>query len=79
MAVVVLRKNEGITSALLRFHQQVIREGVIFDILKYRYWMTRQERRRLAKMQYRRIRKRRKRRARKKPPTKVPLKITPYK
>jgi len=74
MAVVILRKNENITTALLRFHQQVLREGIFQEIVKKRYYQSKSETKRLVKLQFLRIKKRRKRRAKKKPKTQVTLK-----
>ena len=74
MAVVILRKNENITNALLRFHQQVLREGVFQEIVKHRYFQSKSEVKRLLRLQYERLRRRRRSRSKKKPKTKVTLK-----
>lgn len=74
MAVVILRKGENITSALLRFHQQVLREGIFQEIVKHRYFQSAGEVKRLKKLQFKRLRRRRKSRAKKKPQTRVTLK-----
>ncbi len=74
MAVVILRKNENITSALLRFHQQVLREGIFQEIVRHRYYQSKSEAKRLLRLQYERLRRRRKARRKKKPKTKISLK-----
>lgn len=76
MAVVILRKNENITNALLRFHQQVLREGIFQEIIRHRYFQSKGEAKRLIRLQYQRLRRRRKARNKKKPRTVVPLKTS---
>jgi len=78
MAVVVLRKNENITSALLRFFQQVLREGVVADVSKRRYFVSKSEVKRFARIAWNRLRRRRKRRSKKKPKTRLSLKSKVY-
>ena len=74
MAVVILRKNENITSALLRFHQQVLREGIFQEIVRHRYFQSKSEIKRLARLQFQRLRRRRKSRNKKKPKTTLSIK-----
>lgn len=73
MAVVILHSNESIDAALKRFQRQVIKEGIIVDILDHRYFQSETEKERLRRLELRRYRKRKKRRGRRKPATKLKL------
>ena len=66
MALVIAHKNESITSLLLRFQQQVIKEGIIKELIEQRYYITKRAKIRKKRMDYYRALKRAKRRSRKK-------------
>ncbi len=74
MAVVVIHQNESINTALARFQRQVMKEGIISDVLAHRWYISKSEVKRFKRMAIRRLRKRRRRRLRKKPQVKVNLK-----
>ncbi len=74
MAVVVVHKNESINTALMRFQRQVIKEGIIADVLAHRWYSSKSEVKRYKEMSFRRSRRRRRRRAKKKPAVVVTLK-----
>ena len=66
MAIVIANKNEPITSLLMRFQQQVIKEGIIKELVEQRYYVSKRAKIRKKRMDYYRALKRSKRRARKK-------------
>ncbi len=74
MAVVIAHKNESITSLLLRFQQQVLKEGVIKELIEQRYHISRRAKIRKRRVDYYRLLKRAKRRARKKVRIRVSVK-----
>ena len=74
MAVVIAHKNEPITSLLLRFQQQVLKEGVIKELIEQRYYISRRAKIRKRRVDYYRLLKRAKRRARKKVRVRVSVK-----
>ncbi len=73
MAVVVVHQNEPINSALARFQRQVMKEGIIADVLAHRWYVSKSEVKRIKRLAVERLRRRRRRRRRKKPPVKVKL------
>ncbi len=77
MAVVVVHQNEPINAALARFQRQVIKEGIIADVLAHRWYVSKSEVKRVKRLAVARLRKRRRKRQRKKPPVKVTLKVKP--
>ncbi len=66
MAMVVAHKNESITSLLMRFQQQVLKEGIVRELIEQRYYVTRRAKIRKRRIDFYRALKRAKRRARKK-------------
>ena len=74
MAVIVIHKNEQIEPALRRFQRQVLKEGIIQEVIARRWFVSKSEIIRKKKMDLNRMRKRRKRRRKKKPPVVVSLK-----
>jgi ribosomal protein S21 len=67
MAVIVVHKNESIDSVLRRFQRQVIKEGIISDVLEKRFYTSKSEAKRLKKRELERSRKRKRSRMAKKP------------
>jgi len=74
MAVIVVHKNENIDAAIRRFQRQVVKEGIIGDILKKRYFISKSEQRRMKKHELIRASRRKKRRGNKKPRTRLSVK-----
>lgn len=73
MAVVMVHNNENVEIALGRFTRQVIREGIISDILDHRYKMKASDVRRERERELARSRRRKRRRARRKPQVQLKL------
>lgn len=67
MAVIVVHKNESIDSVLRRFQRQVIKEGIISDVLDKRYRTNPSEAKRIRAHELERSRSRKKSRMAKKP------------
>ncbi|WKZ23887.1 MAG: 30S ribosomal protein S21 [Candidatus Dojkabacteria bacterium] len=74
MAVIVVHKNEAIDSVLRRFQRQVIKEGIISDVLDKRYFVSKSEAKRIKKHELQRSASRKRRRAKSKPRTVVKVK-----
>lgn len=74
MAVIVVHKNENIDSVLRRFQRQVVKEGILADILKKKYYVSKSEEKRLKKHELNRSAARKRRRAAGKPRTKLSVK-----
>lgn len=67
MAVIVVHKNEAIDSVLRRFQRQVIKEGIISDVLEKRYFVSKSEAKRIKKSELARSRRRKRARIARKP------------
>jgi len=67
MAVVVVYKSESIDSALKRFVRQVIKEGILAEVVERRFNRSKNDARRFAAISRRRSRARARRRAKGKP------------
>ena len=74
MAVIVVHKNENVDAAIRRFQRQVVKEGIIADILKKRYFISKSEQRRIKKHEIKRAARRKRRRGNKKPRTSLSVK-----
>ncbi|MCC7304343.1 30S ribosomal protein S21 [bacterium] len=74
MAVIVVHKNEPIDSVLRRFQRQVIKEGVISDVLDKRHFVSKSEAKRIKAHELERSAGRKRRRAKSKPRTTVRVK-----
>jgi ribosomal protein S21 len=75
MAVIVVHKNESIDSVLRRFQRQVIKEGIISDVLEKRFFVSKSEAKRTKKRELARSRSRKRSRMAKKPKTSPKLKV----
>jgi len=71
MAVVMVHNNEDIEQALGRFTRQVIREGIIAEVLTHRWFVSKSEAKRIREHELDRSRSRRRRRARRKPAVQI--------
>ena len=74
MAVIVVHKNEAIDSVLRRFQRQVIKEGIVSDVLDKRFHVSKSEAKRVKIHELERSAGRKRRRAKGKPRTKVTVK-----
>lgn len=74
MAVIVVHKNEPIDSVLRRFQRQVIKEGIIADVLDKRFRTSPAEAKRIKVHELERSAKRKRQRMRGKPRTSVHVK-----
>jgi len=75
MAVIVVHKNEQIDSVLRRFQRQVIKEGIIADVLDKRFHVSKSEARRQKAHELERSRSRKRTRMARKPKTSPKLKM----
>ena len=74
MAVIQVHKNEAIDSVLRRFQRQVIKEGIISDVLDKRFYTSKSEAKRIKIHELERSASRKRRRAKGKPRTTVSVK-----
>jgi ribosomal protein S21 len=74
MAVIQVHKNESVDSVLRRFQRQVIKEGIINDVLDKRFYVSQAEARRVKIHAIKRSASRKRRRAAGKPRTTVSVK-----
>ncbi len=74
MAVIVVHKNEPIDSVLRRFQRQVIKEGIVSDVLDKRFFVSKSEAKRVKIHEIERSASRKRRRAQSKPRTQVSVK-----
>lgn len=74
MAVIVVHKNEPIDSVLRRFQRQVIKEGIVSDVLDKRFFVSKSEAKRIKIHEIERSAGRKRRRAKGKPRTTVSVK-----
>jgi len=74
MAVITVHQNEPIDSVLRRFQRQVIKEGIISDVLDKRFHLSKSEARRVKVHELERSAKRKRRRSKSKPRTSVHVK-----
>lgn len=74
MAVISVHKNESIDSVLRRFQRQVIKEGIISDVLDKRFFISAATAKRIKIHELERSAKRKRSRARGKPRTMVSVK-----
>jgi len=74
MAVIVVHKNEPIDSVLRRFQRQVIKEGIVSDVLDKRFHTSKSEAKRIKVHELERSAKRKRQRSRGKPRTIVRVK-----
>lgn len=73
MAVIVVHKNESIDSVLRRFQRQVIKEGIISDVLDKRFFISKNAILRNKKHELDRSNSRRRKRMARKPRTTLTL------
>ena len=74
MAVIVVHKNEAIDSVLRRFQRQVIKEGIVSDVLDKRFRVSQSEAKRIKIHELERSASRKRRRSKSKPRTQVSVK-----
>lgn len=74
MAVIQVHKNEAIDSVLRRFQRQVIKEGIISDVLDKRFFVSKSEQKRIKIHEIERSASRKRHRAKGKPRTRVSVK-----
>lgn len=74
MAVIVVHKNESIDSVLRRFQRQVIKEGIISDVLDRRFYTSKATAKRVKIHEIQRSAMRKRHRAKGKPRTTVSVK-----
>ena len=74
MAVIVVHKNEPVDSVLRRFQRQVIKEGIIADVLDKRFFVSKSEAKRIKIHEIERSASRKRHRAKGKPRTQVSVK-----
>jgi ribosomal protein S21 len=74
MAVIQVHKNESVDSVLRRFQRQVIKEGIMTDVLDKRFFISKSEARRVKIHEIKRSASRKRRRSAGKPRTTVSVK-----
>ncbi len=75
MAVIVVHKNEAIDSVIRRFQRQVIKEGIIADVIDKRFFVSKSEARRKKAHELVRSRSRKRTRMARKPKSYPKLKM----